>query len=84
MMDFILHGKSLSRYDTLEFTIKENVFMWLQKDDTEKILDEPVGEASKHSHIKQSQWYYLALILDRSMFIIYVFVFIAMVIYFLK
>ncbi|XP_025412106.1 acetylcholine receptor subunit alpha-type acr-16-like isoform X2 [Sipha flava] len=55
-----------------------------EKEDTEKLLDESIGNASKHSHMKQSQWYYLALILDRSMFIIYIFIFIAMVIYFLK
>ncbi|XP_060848778.1 acetylcholine receptor subunit alpha-like 1 [Rhopalosiphum padi] len=59
-------------------------FTSLKNDDEDKLLDESIEDRSKHPQLKESQWYYLALILDRSMFIVYLFLFIAMVVYFLK
>lgn len=59
-------------------------FTSLKTDGEDKLLDESIEDRSKPPQLKESQWYYLALILDRSMFIVYLFLFIAMVVYFLK
>jgi len=59
-------------------------FTSFKYEDENAIMEESSEDKLKHSKITESQWYYLALILDRSMFIVYLFVFIVMVIYFLK
>ncbi|XP_050442726.1 neuronal acetylcholine receptor subunit beta-3-like [Adelges cooleyi] len=57
-------------------------FTSLVDDQEEALLDDPAKNKSSKSKVKESQWYYLAIILDRSMFLIYLFLFIVMVVYF--
>lgn len=59
-------------------------FTSLKNDDETNILDESTEDGAQTSKAKESQWYYLALILDRSMFFVYFFLFITMMVYFLK
>ncbi|VVC36084.1 Nicotinic acetylcholine receptor,Neurotransmitter-gated ion- [Cinara cedri] len=54
------------------------------KKENDDIKDEFIEDKSDNSRIKENQWYILAQILDRSMFIVYLFLFILMMVYFLK